>query len=188
MTPAFETGAPASGREFADTLGALLAAGNAYLATLPDPGFFAPQGTAWSPAGHVRHLQASSAPLVMALKLPRWVIALRFGRGSGRSRSFVEVRQAYLATLAGGGQAGRFTPAAEPLPSDPRARRNEILNAWAAVTVDLQNVIGRWPEAALDDHRLPHPLLGLLTVREMLAFTVYHTAHHLRRIAERAAA
>jgi hypothetical protein len=29
--------------------------------------------------------------------------------------------------------------------------------------------------------------MGRLTVRGMLAFTVYHTAHHLRRVAERAA-
>jgi hypothetical protein len=46
----------------------------------------------------------------------------------------------------------------------------------------------RWPERALDRHLLPHPLMGLLTIREMLAFTVYHTAHHLRRVADRAAA
>lgn len=188
MKPAFDTGVPASGPEFADALGALLASGNAYLATVPDAAFFAPQGSAWSPAGHVRHLQASSAPLALALKLPRWVLSLRFGRGSGHSRSFAEMREAYLATLSSGGQAGRFAPAAEPFPADPRARRNEILNAWAAVTVELQGVIRRWPEPAFDSHRLPHPLLGLLTVREMLAFTVYHTAHHLRRVAERAAA
>jgi hypothetical protein len=35
---------------------------------------------------------------------------------------------------------------------------------------------------------LPHPLLGKLTVREMLFFTLYHQRHHVavveRRIAE----
>ena len=62
----------------------------------------------------------------------------------------------------------------------------EIMTAWTAATVDLQNALRRWPEAALDRQRLPHPIIGMLTVREILGFTVYHTAHHLRRIAERA--
>jgi hypothetical protein len=34
-------------------------------------------------------------------------------------------------------------------------------------------------------YRLPHPLLGKLTVREMLFFTVYHNAHHLDQVASR---
>jgi len=33
-------------------------------------------------------------------------------------------------------------------------------------------------EAALDKYILPHPLLGKLTLREMLYFTAYHVAHH----------
>ena len=59
---------------------------------------------------------------------------------------------------------------------------------WSAATVNLCNQVARWNEADLDRYRMPHPLLGLLTVREMLQFTVYHTAHHLSRVAERAAA
>jgi hypothetical protein len=60
------------------------------------------------------------------------------------------------------------------------------MNGWTRTTVELQNAIRRWPESALDGQLLPHPLLGPLTVREMRAFTVYHTAHHLQRVAERA--
>ena len=38
--------------------------------------------------------------------------------------------------------------------------------------------------ADLDAVLLPHPLLGKLTVREMLFFTVYHVQHH-RALVER---
>jgi hypothetical protein len=186
MTPAFETGSPRTGTDLANALGALLASGTAYLATLPDTVFFAPQGDAWSPAEHVRHLQGSSAPLVLALRIPRWMLGLRFGKHRGDSRSFAEMREIYRTRLAQGAGAGRFTPVTEPPPANPAARRAEIMTMWTAATVDLQNAVGRWPDTALDRQRLPHPILGLLTVREMLAFTVYHTAHHLRRIAERA--
>jgi DinB superfamily len=185
MLPAFDTGNPRTGPDFANAMGALLASGSAYLGTLPEAIFFEPQGSFWSPADHVRHLRLTSTPLVLALKLPRWVLALRFGRPAGGSRTFAEIREQYQELLASGATAGRFAPPAEPLLGDPRARRLEIMNGWVSVTVDLQNAIGKWPEGSLDSHQLPHPLLGTLTVREMLDFTVYHTAHHLRRVAER---
>ena len=186
MIPAFETGTPSTGPELSLALGKLLAAGVTYLSTLPEEQFFAPQGGAWSPADQVRHLEVSSVPLALALKLPRWVLRLRFGRGTGRSRSFDEMRAAYQARLGEGGQAGRFAPQPGRSPANTRAGRLEVMNGWTRVTVELQNALRRWPEPALDGQLLPHPLLGPLTVREMLAFTVYHTAHHLRRVAERA--
>ncbi len=49
----------------------------------------------------------------------------------------------------------------------------------------LVGKIPGWSEAALDRYRLPHPLLGKLTVREMLFFTLYHNAHHLDQVAGR---
>jgi hypothetical protein len=186
MSSEFETGTPTTGPDLSQALGRLVADGATYLATLPDRRFFAPQDQAWSPADHIRHLHMSSAPLVLAMNLPRWILALRFGRGTGRSRSFVEIRAAYQKRLAEGGQAGRFEPRPGPAPTDTGDARRAIMNAWTGVTVALQNAVGRWPEEALDRRMLPHPLLGRLTVRETLAFTVYHTAHHLRRVAERA--
>jgi hypothetical protein len=37
----------------------------------------------------------------------------------------------------------------------------------------------------LDRLRLPHPGLGLLTVREMLLFTLYHNTHHVLGVERR---
>jgi hypothetical protein len=34
----------------------------------------------------------------------------------------------------------------------------------------------------MDYHVLPHPLLGPLSVREMLFFTVYHNTHHVLNV------
>ena len=36
----------------------------------------------------------------------------------------------------------------------------------------------RWSDADLDSVLLPHPLLGKVTVREMLYFTIHHVQHH----------
>jgi hypothetical protein len=182
----FETGEPQSLLELNQTLTRLVAEGTACLASMPETGFFARQGQAWSPAEHVRHLQKSSAPLALALKLPQFLLRLRFGTRDGPSRSFARMREAYLARLEAGADAGKFTPEAERPPANPADRRREIMNSWTRVTVDLTGALAGWSEPALDRHQLPHPLLGDLSVREMLCFTVYHTAHHLRRVRERA--
>jgi hypothetical protein len=36
----------------------------------------------------------------------------------------------------------------------------------------------KFSEAQLDEYVLPHPILGKLTIREMLYFTIYHATHH----------
>ncbi|QLH34686.1 MAG: DinB family protein [Cyclobacteriaceae bacterium] len=38
--------------------------------------------------------------------------------------------------------------------------------------------LNRFSEAELDLYILPHPLLGKLTLREMIYFTCYHVQHH----------
>lgn len=183
----FDPGEPRTLPELTGTLTRLVTTGVSFLALMSDAAFFAPQGQAWSPAEHVRHLRKSSAPLVTAFKLPRFMLRLRFGSRRAPSRSFAEVRTVYLAKIKEGFQAGSYAPSAEAPPSNPTDRRNEIVNAWTGVTVELTNAIGSWSEPELDRHQLPHPAIGNLSVREMLAFTVYHTAHHLMRIEERAA-
>jgi hypothetical protein len=186
MSAAFETGEPHTGTQLKQALSRVVAEGTAYLATLTDGQFFEPQGKAWSPSEHVRHLRKSSAPVAMALKLPRLLLRIRFGLRSGPSRSFPQVQQTYLGKLAEGADAGSYAPRRDAPPSNPADRRREIMNAWAAVTVDLTNAMAGWNEPDTDRYQLPHPILGLLSVREMLIFTVYHTAHHLRRVQERA--
>jgi len=39
--------------------------------------------------------------------------------------------------------------------------------------------IKNYNEANLDKYIIPHPLLGKLTLREMLFFTIHHNEHHL---------
>jgi hypothetical protein len=182
----FDPGVPFTGSELLDGLRRMVREGDEFLGTLSDDAFFRRQGTKWSPAEHVRHLRKGSAPLVLAFRLPAWVLQLRFGRHRDASRRYDALRTTYLGLLAAGGQAGRFAPTPEPAPVEPPARRAEIMAGWHGTTVALCLRAARWREASLDRTQLPHPLLGQLSAREMLEFTVYHTTHHLRLVAERA--
>ena len=42
----------------------------------------------------------------------------------------------------------------------------------------INKLVDRFSEEELDQLILPHPILGKLTIREMLYFTIYHVQHH----------
>ena len=186
MSPGFDPGEPFSGVEIAAAMARLHEESERYLAAIPAVEFAAPQGGKWSPADHVRHLAKSTFPLVPALGLPKFLLGLRFGRSPAQSRPFAALRDAYRTRLTEtGATAGRFAPSPRPAPADSAAWQSEVLASWRGAVTGLVGRMPGWSEAALDRYRLPHPLLGKLTVREMLFFTLYHNAHHLELVAGR---
>ena len=143
--------------------------------------FYAPLAPgAWSAAEQVEHLTRSTRPVTLGLGLPRPLVALLFGRARVPSRSFSVLRSDYRAILAGGARAPWLyvprPPAAKPQGEDARSK---LMAAHAAAVDAFCAALGRWPDTALDTLRLPHPLLGRLTVREMATFTLYHHVHHV---------
>lgn len=162
-----------SREEIADAMDRVRAEGVAYWSSFSDEEFFARLGDAWSPAENVRHLNKSIRPVVKALTMPR--IALRFLFGTTRrpSLDYESLRTKYLGYLDAGGKAGRFSP------SDRTETRANIMSQYEKVNRDLRAALDRWNEKQLDRYQLPHPLMGKLTVREMLFFTVYHQLHHI---------
>lgn len=181
----FDAGTPYAIEDLARSLMRLTREGIRFAEAMSTDRFFKPQGDRWSPAEHVRHLTKSTAPLLLAYRLPRWALRLRFGVAREPSRTFEGLRQDYLATLGTGGQAGRFAPSRERAVTDPALRRAAILEAWRGGNERLVRLWGRWRAQDLDRALLAHPLLGKLTAREMAIFTVYHSSHHLSLIATR---
>jgi hypothetical protein len=156
----------------------------AYWSAFDAPAFFAKLGDAWSPAENVRHLVKSIRPVTKALKMPRIVLRVMFGKPKRASVDYDALVERYRGLLAAGGKAGRFAPSPRE-EHDLEARRTEILAQRAEANRALRAAIGRWSEAALDRNQLPHPLLGNLTVREMLMFTLYHQLHHMNVVERR---
>jgi DinB superfamily len=152
--------------------------GVTYWAEFDTPEFFAPIGAHWSPAEHVRHLTRSMAPLLPALRLPRTLLRILFGAPEHRSRDLASMERVYTDALAAGGTAGRFAPPPDTKVADA-VRRNAIMDAHSETLRGLTQAMERWSEAQLDGYRLPHPLLGKLTVREMMVFTLIHNRHHV---------
>ena len=149
--------------------------------------FLAPIGDAWSPADNVRHLTKSMRAVSRGLRLPRLFVRIAFRSATHPSRSFEKMREDYRATLASGGKAGRFAPGAMEESADPDVHRARIMGYHAVAVSELRAMAARWTERDLDRLQLPHPLLGPLTVREMLLFTLYHNSHHVEGVRRRLA-
>lgn len=137
--------------------------------------FSAPAGTSeWSPAQHLDHLTRSTGAVSYALAMPRFILKF-FGTPNRPGRTYDELKKKYLEKLQKGGRAsGRYIPAPQH-----KIDRAKALARFRKKSEKLLLKVSAMKENELDVYLLPHPLLGKLTIREMLFFTIYHTYHHL---------
>ncbi|MEO8576252.1 MAG: DinB family protein [Gemmatimonadales bacterium] len=156
-----------------------------YWLSFPTAHFFEKIGDAWSPSENVRHLTKSMRAVTKGLRLPRMFVRLAFKAATRPSRSYVEMRTVYRETLSRGGKAGKFGPGEAPAPVDTEGYRARIMSYHATAVSVLCSAVSKWSEKDLDRLQLPHPLMGPLTVREMLLFTLYHNSHHVEGVRKR---
>lgn len=129
----------------------------------------------WTPGQQLEHILRSVSPVSLAFSLPDFVLRLVFGKANRPSRSYEALVAKYHAALQKGGKAsGRFE-VKKPVPVE---NRNSLLTALRRTVLQLNRLSAATSEADLDKYILPHPLLGKLTLREMLYFTAYHVQHH----------
>ena len=179
---------PQSKADIVAALDLLRTEGLSFWASLPPERFVTPFGESWSSADNLRHLIRSTIPLAQAFALPGVMLEARFGTPQRPSRSFGALRDDYLERLGVGVDAGDYAPPKVAPPADPATYQRDLLVRSGKVLADLTAAVTRWDEAKLDTYQLPHPLLGDLTLREMLFFTLYHYVHHQQNVARRLAA
>ncbi|HYO63257.1 MAG TPA: DinB family protein [Pyrinomonadaceae bacterium] len=179
---------PQSREEILAALKSLSGGGLDFWAALEPGRFAAPFGAAWSPADNLRHLIKSTEAVTKALKMPGLALRSLFGTADAPSLSYDALRDKYRGLLAGGADAGRFAPDAADAPEDAAAWQRELVGRCREAVSGLEKAAARWNESDLDRYLLPHPLLGKLTLREMLFFTLYHYTHHRENVVRRLAA
>lgn len=135
----------------------------------------------WSVGQNTDHLIRSLSPVNQALLLPTFVIRLAFGKPNRTPRSYQQVVERYHEKLSAGGTAsGRFIPQAAPW-----KQKDSLVEKFNQQTDMMIRRLDSWTEGQLNQYLLPHPLLGKLTIREMLFFSAYHIQHHLLLLEER---
>jgi hypothetical protein len=148
-----------------------------YFMKLNDQEFvFSLNNQKWSPGQHADHILRSLSPVRGLFSLPKWMGKLAFKKANRPSKSYEKLVERYHQRLELGGRAfGRF------LPKTVRVENKSALGNKIEKTVKkLCRSVNKYSEDDLDKLILPHPLLGKVTLREMLFFTIYHVDHHHR--------
>lgn len=126
----------------------------------------------WSAAEQLNHIIKSVAPVKLAFSLPHFLLKIAFGKANRPSKNYEQLVVKYQGKLAEGGKAPSwFIPEKKRNVSSEASKLDAIVEA-------LCKKVERFSENELDLLLLPHPLMGKLTLREMLYFTIYHVQHH----------
>jgi hypothetical protein len=150
-----------------------------WFSAMPAKDFFTRHGEVWSPSDNVDHLIKAVKPIAKALKLPKITLQAMFGKPEKPSMSYEELCKVYRNEIARGAQAsGRYLPNQESPTEDAQDKKNSLLEGWSKANAELLSVVEKWDMDEMDRYLLPHPLIGKLTIREMLYFTVYHNLRH----------
>ncbi len=136
----------------------------------------------WSIAEQIVHLSKSVAPVNMAFSLPK-ITFLVFGKVH-HSEGYDAIVQRYQDALKKGGKSSKQY---EPSNSTSKKNKAEIVTKFKEYYSELTKKLQSWSEQDLDTYRLPHPLIGKITMRDMMYFTIYHLQHHLKSMQDLAA-
>lgn len=139
------------------------------------------KGGKWSTGQILSHLVKSISPVNLALRLPRFILRWLFGKPNRKPRDYAALVKRYLEKLDAGGKApSPFIP-----PAVSATNKEKFISKFNAECTKMDELVKKWSEESLDNYLVPHPLLGKLTVREMLFFSVYHIEHHLKQLESR---
>ncbi|CAL1516630.1 DinB family protein [Chitinophaga sp. MM2321] len=148
-----------------------------FIRTLPDHRFTASPYGKWSAGQQLHHLIKAARPVSTAMSYPRFMLHY-FGAAKQPSRPYEAVVTQYQLLLAKGAKSTKaYQPGVVYLPQRP-----VLVQDFIKQKNKLEKCLLSWSENELDKYRLPHPLLGKITIREMLYFTAYHNQHHLQRL------
>lgn len=148
-----------------------------YILSMTKEEFEESKNEKWTTGQQLDHIIKSVAPLARVLPQKEY-LQERFGNSVRASVPYEILVDKYRQTLLEGGKAtGAF------LPRDvPWEERDAALKQLEGLVDQVLASLGDYTEEELDRLCLPHPLMGLLTIREMLYFTQYHVLHHWEQI------
>jgi len=154
---------------------------NSYILSLDQQQFEATPNGKWSAGQNLDHLIRAIKPLQLAYSLPKFALLILFGKTNRPSGTYEELVTKYKTKLAGGGKAsGPFIP-----PTINFEKKENLIKKYNEQKQKLIARIEKQSEKDLDVYILPHPLLGKVTLREMLYFTIHHNEHHLELLKSR---
>jgi len=136
---------------------------------------------AWSAADYLKHLLLSVKPVAKGMGFPADVLKQQFDCSNRASRPYADVVSAYQKRLDEGVRAedyDKVVPIFYRFPEGTTDERAYLLHSWDDSNQRLISAVQQRSEAELDSLQMPHPAIGMITLREMLFFTIFHNTLH----------
>ncbi len=160
--------------ELGESFNSLLSAGRA----VSDSDFNVSKENKWTTAENLSHLVRATKMTSYAFTLPKFVHVLMYGKPNRTSHGFSKIVDNYQKKLNEGAKAtGVYVP------KKTEYKKSELTSKLDSEGKKLLSALsGKWNDEQLDNYQISHPILGLLTIRELAYFTIYHNGHHLETI------
>jgi nitrate/nitrite-specific signal transduction histidine kinase len=154
----------------------------AFLSSIPTAQFFDGSSERWSVAHHVHHITSAVNRVAGGLQNAG---ALPKREPASASRDFATMHQTYLDTLHNTPsetlrQLGSRVTLEERQDSD--AYKTQLISSFASAIENFNASLENFNESNLENLGMPHPIMGLLSSREMVFFVVFHNTHHQKGI------
>jgi hypothetical protein len=128
----------------------------------------------WSAGQDLVHLIKVLQIVNIGFTLPKPILRLLFGINKTKSRSFEDLRQLYKNALEGGAKAPTIYI---PKPVS-HTEKDSLIQKYASLNKSFIDKLNNHTSFELDSYRLPHPILGKISLGELASFTSFHTSHH----------
>lgn len=128
----------------------------------------------WTAGQQLAHIVLCVKPLLKVYGMDKAMIAQNFGLSNRQSVTDIALLDSYNEKLNGTYKtADRYIP--EPVLIN---QRQDLTENLTKLIQSLCVNIASFTETELDSLLIPHPLLGNLTLREMLYNAIHHVEHH----------
>jgi uncharacterized damage-inducible protein DinB len=145
---------------------------------LKEEQFYAPWAEGkWTPGDIIGHLILSTKTVNNAFKTPKIILKTTFGKVKRSPYSYDEIKSSYHAVLLGFQAPSNFV-----YNGVKEKGKSGMIQSFNIELENMNRHIDKWKEEDLLAYQLPHPVLGKLSLKEMIFFTIIHTDHHRKQI------
>jgi hypothetical protein len=130
----------------------------------------------WTTGQQIQHLVDSLQLLNNALSYPRFLLKYKFGLCNRQIRDYETVAKNYQKKLIDNNNKAKIFN--KKLKKPTLQERNRLLTRLQIQSKKLQYKTMKISDKNLDTLLIPHPLMGKMTIREIIMWTAHHTEHH----------
>ncbi len=132
----------------------------------------------WSAGQDLVHLIKVLKIVNIGFTLPKPILRLMYGIQKNNNRSFEQLQQMYKSALEGGAKAPTIYIPKPVVYID----KDNLIQKHVSLNKSFIDKLNNHTQYELDSYRLPHPILGKISLRELASFTSFHTSHHFESL------